>query len=297
MCARSRSRRPRQEHRASGSRHHAHVRDLSHRTRQPAPLRPSGTTDPLTMRTCALYGHSRAPLGAVSTSGRDDGLPPPVPRPPSPREPSRDRGSSPPDRSDCPWYTARPISGCDRPGQWHNQPDIIGHPQEGPCANLRRRAAQRGRHQLPEAAREDSVLMSTRAAPIAVACLVPVVLVSTLGCGSIRSNLGCRMLAPVRWASEFRARVPPRLQISPFGAQQPSWRRTVGASANTFMSSCRYIGHPPATFVPETLTSPTGIRPSASRLRLFSGTGGRTTRFKGYSLADLASHATWIVSS
>ncbi len=54
------------------------------RTRE-SPLRPSGTTDPLRMRTCALYGYSRAPPGAASTSGcRDDDLRRPRPRPPSP---------------------------------------------------------------------------------------------------------------------------------------------------------------------------------------------------------------------
>ena len=42
------------------------------------PLWKSGTTDPLTMRTCAVYGHSRARLGAVSTSDRDDGRRPRV---------------------------------------------------------------------------------------------------------------------------------------------------------------------------------------------------------------------------
>jgi len=46
-------------------------------------------------------------------------------------------GSSQPDRPDCPWHTARPVSGCDWPGQWHNQRAIIELPQEGSCADLR----------------------------------------------------------------------------------------------------------------------------------------------------------------
>ncbi len=44
---------------------------------------------------------------------------------------SETAGSSPPDRPDWPWHTARPISGCDRPGRWHNQREIIGYPPGG----------------------------------------------------------------------------------------------------------------------------------------------------------------------
>ena len=64
------------------------------RTREPA-LRPSGTADPLRMRTCALYGHSEHLLGAVEHVSRDDSLHPPRLCPPAPRD-TRDRGQQPP---------------------------------------------------------------------------------------------------------------------------------------------------------------------------------------------------------
>ena len=41
------------------------------------------------------------------------------------------RAAATPDRPDCPWHTARPISGCDRPGQWHNQRGISRCPRTG----------------------------------------------------------------------------------------------------------------------------------------------------------------------
>ena len=91
------------------------------------PRRPPGPTDPLTMRTCALYGRSRAPRGAVSTSGRDDGLRPPRPRPPSPREPPQTAGSRHPDRLYCPWHTRAPFQLAIGPASGIISPAIIGH--------------------------------------------------------------------------------------------------------------------------------------------------------------------------
>ena len=132
-CARSRSRRPRQEHPASGSRQDAHVRDV--RAPDPPgtpPLRPSGPTDPLSRRTYALYGHFRAPPGlAKHLSPRRRSRPPASTPACTARHSPRPRGSSHPDRPDCPWHTARTVSGCDRPGRWHNQPAIIGYPPGG----------------------------------------------------------------------------------------------------------------------------------------------------------------------
>ena len=88
-------------------------------------LQPSGTTAPLSMRTCAVYEHSRALRGAMSTSGRDDVSGPRVHVLRHRATLPETAGSSHPH---CPWHTARPISGCDRPGQWDNQRAIIGYP-------------------------------------------------------------------------------------------------------------------------------------------------------------------------
>ena len=46
-------------------------------------------------------------------------------------------GRSQPDRPHCQWHNARPVSGCDRPGQWHNQPAT-------PVTELRRDASGAG---------------------------------------------------------------------------------------------------------------------------------------------------------
>ena len=90
---------PRRRHRLADlpaeSRQDAYVRDV----RPPDPLatlRPSGTPDPLTMRTCALYGHSRARLGAMAPPAPTTVSSPPRPRPPSPRDTPRDRRQQPP---------------------------------------------------------------------------------------------------------------------------------------------------------------------------------------------------------
>ena len=69
LCARSRSSRTRQEHSASGSRHDAHVRDVRPPDPPATPVRPSGTPDPLTIRTCAFGGHFCAGGGAVDRLG------------------------------------------------------------------------------------------------------------------------------------------------------------------------------------------------------------------------------------
>ncbi len=127
-CARSRSRRPGPEHPARGSRNDAHVRDV--RSPDQPPLRPSSPTDSVSMCTCALYGHSRAPRGAVSIAGRDDGLRPPRPRPPfTARHSPGPRAAANRTARTARGTPLAPFPGCDLPGRWHNQ-RAIGNPQE-----------------------------------------------------------------------------------------------------------------------------------------------------------------------
>ena len=63
------------------------------------------------------------------------GRPPGVPAPWSP----------PPD---CPWHTARPISGCDRPGRWHNQRTLTRYPAGGAMRGSAPRVGERLSHLL-----------------------------------------------------------------------------------------------------------------------------------------------------
>ena len=130
--------------RASGSRQDAHVRDVR-RPDPPASPEPSGATDPLTMRTCELYGHSRARRGPGEhlRPRRRSPLPASTPaftarHSPRPRaaaiRTARTARGTPPARFQAPI----------RPDQWHNRLEIIGHPQEAPCAGLLRRAARLG---------------------------------------------------------------------------------------------------------------------------------------------------------
>ena len=172
MCARSRSSCPRQANPASGSRQEAHVGIVR---------RPDPRATPETVRhgRPAHNAHVRVGRALPSTSQgdehlrRDDGLRVHalLHRATLPET----AGSSHPDRPDCPWHTARSVSGCDRPGQWHNQPESSDIPRRGHarvCGGVRLRSKH------PTTGKGEHVPLIRSTAVLSALLMLPVVSVA-----------------------------------------------------------------------------------------------------------------------